>query len=151
MDLNVLKGIKQRYKNFNEIIKAYRKGKLGTLSADEVRSVKETVEDLFILEIFSCFERFLRNKLYECLKLKDCVFDSEKILNHIEYMKIDDLLDSLKVIVDSHTVGWLKQIKQYRDWIAHGRNPQKPPPVKTVNFDKLFEIIERIMEILEKQ
>ena len=151
MNLNALKKIRRLYENFNEIIKTYKRSTAGTLSSDEVKEVKETIEDLFILEIFSCLERFLRNQLLECLKFENCYLKSEKLLNHIEFMKTEELLDALKGLVDSNMVGYLKQIKQYRDWVAHGRNPQKPPPVKTVDFDEVFRIVEEIMSVLEKR
>ncbi len=151
MNLSVLREIRKRYENFNELVRTYKRGAIGTLSSDEVKAVKDTIEDLFILEIFSCFERFLRNKLIDCLKLENCPFRADKIQNHIEYIKIEELLGSLKSIIDPVSLGYLKQIKRYRDWIAHGRNPQKPPPVRTVDFDRVFEIVELIMEELEEE
>jgi hypothetical protein len=154
VNLSVLRSIKERYKNFLEIVTTYRRTQVGTLSSEQVKFVKEIIEDLFIVEIFSCFERFLRDKINNCLSLEDCLFGHQQILRHIEYLKIEDLLDSLKnsskLHIDSKDIGLIKQIKQYRDWVAHGRNPQKPPPIKTVDFDKVFEIIETIMEQMEK-
>lgn len=150
MNLSVLREIRKRYENFNELVRTYKKEGIGTLSSNEVKAVKETIEDLFVLEIFSCFERFLRDKLVACLELESCPFSKEQVRNHIEFMKIEELLDSLKGGIDPISIGYLKQIKRYRDWIAHGRNPQKPPPVRTVDFDRVFEIIELIMEELER-
>ncbi len=151
MNLDVLQRIKQRYKNFTEIISSYKRGQLGTLSNEEIKAVKDLVEDLFILEIFSCFERFLRNKIISCLDFEKCLFQREQVLRHVEYMKVEELLDSLKESIDVNSIGYLKQIKQYRDWVAHGRNPKKPPPVRTVDFDKVFEIIESVMEQVERE
>jgi len=149
--LNALGKIRRIYENFNEIVRSYKKNKIGTLSYDEVKEGKETIEDLFVLEIFSCLERFLRNQLLECLKFENCYLKSERLINHIEFIKTEELLNALKGLVDLDTVGYLKQIKQYRDWVAHGRNPQKPPPVKTVDFDEVFRIVEEIMNVLEKK
>lgn len=151
MNLNALGKIRRIYENFNEIVRSYKKNKIGTLSYDEVKEGKETIEDLFVLEIFSCLERFLRNQLLECLKFENCYLKSERLINHIEFIKTEELLNALKGLVDLDTVGYLKQIKQYRDWVAHGRNPQKPPPVKTVDFDEVFRIVEEIMNVLEKK
>ena len=151
MNLSVLKEIKKKYEDFSEIIKFYRKAKLGTLLTDEIDAVKRLIEDLFVVEIFSCFERFLRNRIEDCLNLEKCSFGKEQVLKHVEYMKVEELLDSLKGVVDSNSIGYLKQLKQYRDWVAHGRNPEKPPPVRTVDFDKVFKILETVMEQLEKR
>ena len=149
MNLDVLREIRKRYEDFNELVRTYKREGIGTLSSNEINAVKETVVDLFVLEVFSCFERFLRDKLTDCLELESCPFRADKILNQVEYMKIEELLESLKDRVEPNSIGYLKQIKKYRDWIAHGRNPQKPPPVRTVDFDRVFEIIELIMEELE--
>lgn len=151
MNLSVLEDIKKRYEDFVDMVNSYRKGKLGILSEEEVKAVKDTVEDLFVLEIFSCFERFLRDKIRDCLNLKACPFGKQTVINHIEYLKIDDILESLKkeAVVDADSLGYIKQLKRYRDWIAHGRNPRKPPPIRTVDFDKAFEIIESTMRQVE--
>ncbi len=43
---------------------------------------------------------------------------------------MDDVLDLFKPLVDPDQIGIAKQIKDYRDWIAH-RNPNQPPPAQT--------------------
>ena len=153
MNSDVLKKIKNRYSIFKEIFKTYRRTGRGVLSNDEVKETQDMVEDLFVVEVFSCFERFLRDTLQNCLHLESCFFGREEIKNHIEYLRIDDIINALKKasIIDSAGIGYIKQLKQYRDWVAHGRNPQKPPPIRTVDFDKVFEIIETIMEQMEKR
>ena len=45
----------------------------------------------------------------------------------MEYWRIADVLDLLKEHVDSDLIGQAKQIKQYRDWVAH-RNMVKGVP-----------------------
>ena len=147
MNLNVLENIKKNYLLFKKIYFYAKKTNLYE-SKDIIENNKNLIEDLFIIEIFGCFERFLRNRLNDCIN-KNCKFD--KITIHLEYMKIDDILDSLKTIVNSNTIGYLKQIKSYRDWVAQGRNEDKLPPIKKIDFDKIFEIIKTIMEVLEKK
>lgn len=36
------------------------------------------------------------------------------------------MLDVFKGVVDSDTVGLVKQIKEIRDWVAHGRKGARP-------------------------
>jgi len=115
---------------------------------DVLNESKDMIEDLFIVEIFACLERFLRDKLGDCVDLEKCKFKQEAVLTHLEYMKIEHILDSVKGIIDSDTIGFIKQIKSYRDWVAHGRNPEKPPPVRKIDFEKSFEVIKSVMEVL---
>ncbi|MFP4246156.1 MAG: hypothetical protein ACLFQ1_03160 [Halochromatium sp.] len=42
---------------------------------------------------------------------------------------VKNALDLLKPLIGSYNVGQAKQIKRYRDWVAH-RNPHKPTPAK---------------------
>ena len=148
MNLVALERIRNSYKIFRETYKFVKKTDLYE-KMDALSESKDIIEDLFIVEIFACLERFLRDNLIYCLKLEKCNFEKERILNHLEYMKIEYLLDSLKKIIDSNTIGFIKQIKSYRDWVAHGRNPIKPPPVRKVDFEKSFEAIKSIMQVLE--
>ncbi len=50
------------------------------------------------------------------------------ISKNIEYWKIDEILDVLKVIIDPDLIGQAKQIKKYRDWVAHRNIKKKSPP-----------------------
>ncbi len=147
MNLDVLEKIRSNYKIFKETYKLVKKTDLYE-KVDVLDESKDMIEDLFIVEIFACLERFLRDKLGGCVDLERYKFRQEVILNHLEYMKIEHILDSLKEVVDSNTVGFIKQIKSYRDWVAHGRNPEKPPPVRKIDFEKSFEVIKSVMEIL---
>jgi hypothetical protein len=46
-----------------------------------------------------------------------------KIEDELEYWRLDGVLDLFKSIVDPQLIGEAKQVKQYRDFIAH-RNPK---------------------------
>ena len=148
MNLDVLKEIKESYDIFRKAFKSAKKTDLYE-KVDTLDKSKEIIDDLFIVEVFSCFERFLRDKILNCINLNSCKFEEKKIVDYLEYMKIEDILDSLKVIIDPHTIGFLKQIKSYRDWVAHGRNPNKLPPVRKIDFNKAFETIKTVMSVLE--
>lgn len=141
MNINVLNRIKNHYDIFLNI---YRKNRKDIT----IRESENTIKDLFLIEIFSCFERFLRDKYLECLDLDNCAYAKETILKNIEYIKIDEILESLKKTIDPNIIGNLKQIKKYRDWVAHGRNMQKPPPINKIDIDKTYEMIKDIMEII---
>ncbi len=147
MNLDVLERIRNSYKFFREAYKFVKKTNLYE-KMEVLNESRNMIEDLFIVELFACLERFLRDKLINCIDLQKCNFDPKRILNHLEYMKIEDILDSLKGIIDSNTIGFIKQMKSYRDWVAHGRNPERPPSVRKIDFEKSFEAIKSIMEVL---
>jgi hypothetical protein len=61
---------------------------------------------------------------------------------------LDDLLDLFKSLVEVDKIGVAKQIKDYRDWIAH-RNPKRLPPAQTeprTAYSVLAAIIDAIEE-----
>ncbi len=72
---------------------------------------------------------------------------SEIVLRESEYIKIEYLPDILKNFADPQQVGLIKQIKRYRDWIAHGRKPLSPSPAKSVDIYIVFEAV-RIVAVL---
>jgi len=72
----------------------------------------------------------------------------EKVEHEIEYWKIDDILNIFKVVIDPDVVGQVKQIKQYRDWVAHRNISKGAPP--NIAPQKAYEIISRILKELEE-
>lgn len=47
---------------------------------------------------------------------------AEKFTSEVEYWRFAQVLDLFKGEIDANLIGEVKQVKQYRDWIAH-RNP----------------------------
>jgi len=43
---------------------------------------------------------------------------------------------------------FVKQIKKYCDWVAHGRDMQKSPPINKVDIDKTYEMVKDVMEAI---
>jgi hypothetical protein len=72
----------------------------------------------------------------------------EKIVNAVEYWRIDEALDLIKPLVGSDLAGSAKSIKKYRDWIVH-RNPRKPAPAK-VDPQYAKEILKQITDTLDR-
>ena len=53
--------------------------------------------------------------------------------------------------MDKKVEAFLKKLEilfKQRDWVAHGRNPEKPPPVRKIDFEKSFEVIKSVMDVL---
>jgi len=91
-------------------------------------------DDYIILSLWAVFERIMIGYLQEqgkkILDNPPSDFNKkfyDKIESKIEYWRIDDILDIFTGPIDSQLIGRVKQIKTYRDWIAH-RNMRKGAP-----------------------
>jgi len=116
-------------------------------------SAERQVADLTILALFATFERFVIQHLQAANRLLaeghpqhySCRL-AEKFANEVEYWRFTEVLDLFKGEVDDALIGQVKQIKRYRDWIAH-RNPNRRisvQPMPKAAFDILTKTIEQI-------
>lgn len=109
--------------------------------------------DLAVLALFATFERFVISHLQVANERLCAGYPVEysqrlaqKFKDEVEFWKLDSVLDLFKGEIDGALMGRAKQIKDYRDWIAH-RNPKRTPPVRfepTVAFEVLTKIIDQI-------
>ncbi len=65
----------------------------------------------------------------------------------MEYWKANDILDLFKVVLNPELIGRAKQVKKYRDWVAH-RNPKKGQPTN-VPPKSAFKILSCVIEQIE--
>jgi hydrogenase maturation factor len=119
-------------------------------------SLKE-LEDLLVLSLWSTYERFVRIYLQQkgatLQTTKPAILASpiyEYFCDEVEFWKSYQILDLLKKSVfttNSHIIGQAKQILTYRDWVAHGKNPNKLPSSNiTARF--AYKVLNQIVEIL---
>lgn len=100
----------------------------------------QEIEDLFVVNLWASFERTLRDYFQakgESLKTAlPAGLGAELYLhfeNEVEYWKPEDMLEILKKSLfaespdNQRLAGHARQIYHYRNWVAHGRNPNKPP------------------------
>jgi hypothetical protein len=119
-------------------------------------SLKE-VEDLFVLSLWSTYERFVRTYLQQKgailqttqpTALASPIYDY--FCDEVEFWKSNQILDLLKkslFTTNLHLIGQAKQILAYRDWVAHGKNPNKYPSSNiTARF--AYKILNEIVETL---
>jgi hypothetical protein len=110
--------------------------------ADEAKRVisqsKDDAGDFVILSLWAVFERILVQclRMESRLMLRNPAADFNSILHDrlsadIEYWKATDMLDLFRPLVNEELIMQAKQIKKYRDWIAH-KNPSKPAPTNVV-------------------
>jgi hypothetical protein len=119
-------------------------------------SLKEQ-EDLFVLSLWSKFERFIRDYLQQ----KGATLQTTQptalaypmyqyFCDEVEFWKPHQMLDLLKKTLFTthpHLIGQAKQVLEYRDWVAHGKNPNKHPS-STVKAKFAYNTLNYIVETL---
>lgn len=102
----------------------------------DIQACQQSIADFTVLSMWTVFERLIIERLEnECKKMQLHPYEAfnegvtRKVVNTVEYWKIDEMLDLLALIAGSRAIGQAKQIKRYRDWIAH-QNPRKSSPGK---------------------
>jgi hypothetical protein len=106
-------------------------------AAESLDRARQAVDDLVVAAMWAWFERYLIDYTMDRAGALESSNPTgfgrrlrERVTHEIEYWRLDDVLDLFKGLVDSSQIGIAKQIKDYRDWIAH-RNPNCPPPAQT--------------------
>jgi hypothetical protein len=125
-----------------------------TLNSLLTQSVEE-INDLFVLSLWAAFERFVRYFLQEKgeknreilpLDLGEAYY--QQVYQEIDYWKPESILDLLKRSLfkgDEREIGLAKDVLKYRDWVAHGKNPNKVPSsivTPKLAYDRLYDITE---------
>jgi hypothetical protein len=103
----------------------------------KISFVEDELDDIMILSLFASFERELRVSIQNIIDsnikktnpiiIKFIVLTSESI----ERWTIKDIVDAFDGIVSENIRSKVKQIYDYRNWVAHGKNPDKLPPIRT--------------------
>ena len=70
----------------------------------------------------------------------------DKYENEVERWKIEDILDLFKKGIDENLIGDAKNVKKYRNWIAH-KNPKKPIAPVTPEF--AYRILSELVKSIE--
>lgn len=99
---------------------------------DEFLGMQRRLDDATVLTLWVIFERFIVEHVTASWPrhiARPLAFEArlhDKARREIERWRFEDLLDLYKGWVDSDALGHVKQLKGYRDWVAH-RNPRKAP------------------------
>ena len=102
-----------------------------------IYSVEIELDDIMILSLFASFERELRTSIQNIIdsnSKKTCPIVSrfiEMASESVERWTIKEIIDAFDSVVDGELRSIVKQIYDYRNWVAHGKNPNKLPPIKT--------------------
>ena len=103
---------------------------------NKISSVETELDDIMILSLFASFERELRISIQNIIDLN--VKKHNPIINKfieltsesIERWIMKDIVDAFDGIVEENIRGRVKQIYDYRNWVAHGKNPDKLPSIR---------------------
>jgi hypothetical protein len=89
--------------------------------------------DTMVLSLFAAFERELRISIQNILganlhtQNQTVLYLAELTNESIERWTMTDMLFALRDIVDGAIRGQVKQVYEYRNWVAHGKNPDRVP------------------------
>ncbi|QTA78108.1 Uncharacterized protein dnl_03200 [Desulfonema limicola] len=121
----------------------------------QIKSGQNDANDYVILSLWAAFERiiieYIQIQGQKILDIPPSDFNKKvhsKIERDIEYRKTEDVLDMFKSYIDSDLIGQAKQIKKYRDWVAH-RNVNKGTPAN-VPPHNAYRILSEIIDKLEQ-
>lgn len=136
---------------------AFQKAGLPDIGPDEtlkqIEKSREESKNLYVLCLWAVFERFLidhaQNRFIHTIagpagSLPKAARDAA--FNAVESCRTETILDILKAVVDPNLIGYAKQIKDYRDWVAH-RNPKRLPDARIeplsayIGLSKIINII----------
>jgi hypothetical protein len=130
---------------------------LGSTQDDALRQIEDSrvhADDYIILTLWAFFEQALISYLKAehkktLLPGATTVMKAaqRKVEREIEYWRTDDIISLFTDVFDPHLLGQVKQVKQYRDWIAH-RNPRKRPGT-IVYPDPAYQVLQRIVQQLD--
>jgi hypothetical protein len=115
----------------------------------------DDLEDRTVVALWTRFERFVIAYLQArgtdlSSTTPPMIVDRlhEHILDAIERSRFDELLNILSGIVDSHLLGDVKKVKQYRDWVVHA-NPRKPKP-DTIDAKMARQTLSSVVDALSR-
>jgi hypothetical protein len=173
LNIDYISSIYTNYAAFKDSIKVTRRSILKEMSWLHHRTIFEDLQlsevehltesankelaDLIVLALFASFERQLRTEiLNKSSKLQEVVptalGERLEILakREIERWRISEIIDLFDFAVNGDVRGRMKQIVEYRNWVAHGKNPDNPPSSRTTEpkttYDTIVDFINQIKD-----
>jgi len=95
---------------------------------ENLAKAQSDLDDLTVLALFAIFEQALLDHLLQtsqrvqqgiASRLQGALAD--KAFRGLDRWPLGEILDVYKVAIDPTLVGLVKQVKDYRDWVAHGK------------------------------
>jgi hypothetical protein len=108
-------------------------GVSATVMAGEARRVEEALDDLAVLVLFSVFEAIVRDLIeaqvqpeVDALRHPTLVKAGKDVIDALAEGSFFRVLEPYK-LTDSDLVERVNQVRRFRNWVAHGRRPDKKP------------------------
>ncbi len=119
---------------------------------EKLSESEEELEHIMILSLFASFERELRvsiqniidNNVNKCNSTVDKLATLAK--SSIERWTVQDMVEAFSDVVDLSLRSRIKQIYEYRNWVAHGKNPNKRPAIQTDPKTVLISLVDFILQ-----
>lgn len=103
----------------------------------EVQVMRSRLEESTVVALWTAFERYVVDWVeagsHRITSITPPSLASRLVLGlrpPVERWPFDDVLDLFKPWIDTALLGHAKQVKDYRDWVAH-RNPKRARPATT--------------------
>ncbi len=112
-------------------------GEQKDIMLSRMTNVETELDDIMALSLFASFERELRISLQAIIDNNTNKINSTLIrltsltIDSIERWTVSDMINALEDIVLLETRSKTKQICEYRNWVAHGKNRNKLPSIQT--------------------
>ncbi len=103
----------------------------------KITKVELELDDIMILSMFASFERELRSSIQAIIdsntnKINETLIKLVSLTTEsIERWTIADMIDALADVVVPESRSKAKQIYEYRNWVAHGKDQSKLPSIRT--------------------
>ncbi len=125
-------------------------GKAATENESALDRAQEELDRLVVLGLVAIFERSLRDHLSALPILSTATgipFHNrvrDEISKDMEFWNISSRVVELFEMVDPALRGQVKQLIDYRNWVAHGQTQSQPPPIvisPTVAHQRLTDFL----------
>ncbi len=128
---------------------------LSSKTSDEARDIldkaKIELDDLTIVSLYSIFESKILSQISSIISTIATGPSTEFVKSIAKYTAknserwlINDILDLYKSKVNPDLVGNVKQIYNYRNWVAHGKKTGKPLALDPITvYERLFDFLDQ--------
>lgn len=119
---------------------------------DRLSGTEEELDDIMVLSLFASFERELRVFIQDIIDANTHKSTStiERITSlttsSIERWTVNDMVEAFSDIVDEDLRGKVKQIYEYRNWVAHGKNQNRLPSARTDPKTVYISLVDFILQ-----
>lgn len=127
----------------------------GEMREDARRAAKE-LDELAVLVLFSVFEAIVRDWVeeqvrpeIEQLRHPTLVKAGREVLDAVAQGSFFRLLEPYKLTGNHDLVEQINQIRKYRNWVAHGRNPQNAPATSVTPLDAR-DRLQQFLDLLQQ-